>query len=360
MSEPRAPALEFVLPGDPAARSGGYGYDRRMVAGLRSCGWRVTVHALDASFPAPTPAALASARSSLARLRDGALVLIDGLALGAMPQVVAAEAQRLRLVALVHHPLAAETGLSAAAAAALERSERAALESVRRVVVTSCATREALRAYGVAPERIDVVVPGTDAGPLARGSGAGSVRLLCVAALIPRKGHALLIEALAGLQDSDWELLCVGSAERDPAHAALLRRQIAERGLGARIRLAGELDEHALAAAFARADAFVLATLHEGYGMAVAEALAHGLPVVSTCTGAIPEIVPREAGFAVPPGDAAALRRAIGAVVGDAALRARLARGAARAREALPAWSAACVRMADALCKAQADDGLQR
>ncbi len=121
-----AAALALLVPGDLHARTGGYGYDRRILRELATLGWRTTVIPLDASFPAPHAAATADARAQLAGLPDGSAVVIDGLALGAMPDVVAAEAQRLAIIGLVHHPLALESGLDAAQAAKLEDSPSAA------------------------------------------------------------------------------------------------------------------------------------------------------------------------------------------------------------------------------------------
>jgi glycosyltransferase involved in cell wall biosynthesis len=343
------PALALVLPGDPLTPTGGYEYDRRIVAGLRALGWAVTVHALDASFPAPTPAAHAAARAAFARLPDGATVLVDGLALGALPEVAAAEARRLRLVALVHHPLADETGLEPARAEALRRSEAQALAAVGFVVATSGTTARGLARYGVPPERIAVIEPGTDPAPLAGGSGGPGVALLCVAAVVPRKGHAVLIDALSGLADRDWNLTCVGSLARSPQTVAALEHRIAALGRAHRVTLRDAVDRATLDACYARADVFVLPTFHEGYGMALAEALARGLPVVSTRAGAVPETVPSDAGLLVPPGDPAALRDALARVLDDAALRARLAEGARRARARLSDWDAACARLAAAL-----------
>jgi glycosyltransferase involved in cell wall biosynthesis len=342
-------ALALVLPGDPATPTGGYEYDRRIVAGLRALGWTVTVHALDASFPMPTPAARAAARAVFARMPDGATVLVDGLAFGALPEIAAAEGQRLRLVALVHHPLAEETGLEPARAAALRRSEADALAGARRVVATSGSTARALAAYGVSPERIAVVEPGTDPALLAVGSGGPGLALLCVAAVVPRKGHAVLVDALSGLADRDWTLTCVGALDRSPATVAALRRQIGAHDLTHRVTLRDPVDRATLDALYARSDALVLPTFHEGYGMALAEALARGLPVVSTRAGAVPETVPADAGMLVPPGDTAALRDALACLIDDRALRDRLAAGARRARARLPDWNAACVRLAGAL-----------
>jgi glycosyltransferase involved in cell wall biosynthesis len=345
----RARELDFILPGDPEAFTGGYEYARRVVEGLRALGWNVMVRGLDASFPAPTPSAAAHARSVLARIPDGATVLVDGLAFGAMPEIAAAEAGRLRLVALVHHPLALETGLEDGRAEALRASEGAALASARAVITTSGATARALAGYGVAPERAVVVEPGTDPAPLARGSRGRVLELLCVSAVVPRKGHGVLLEALAPLVDRPWHLTCVGSLARAPRTVAALRQQIAKLRLAGRVRFAGEVDRLALERYYDRADAFVLATFHEGYGMALAEALAHGLPVVSTQAGAVPDTVPPEAGLLVPPGDPVPLRRALARFLDEPDLRASLAAGARIAREGLPSWADSCARLARAL-----------
>lgn len=345
-----AERLHFAVPGDPGAASGGYRYDRRIAEALGARGWSVSAVRLDAAFPSPSAAALADAAARLAAIGAGERVLIDGLALGAMPQLALAEAQRLRLIALVHHPLALETGLAPARAEALRAAERAALTAVRLVVATSAATARLLSGdFAVPAARIAVVEPGTDPAPLARGSGGAVPELLCVGALIPRKGHELLLAALARLADRPWHLTLVGSTARDPATAEALAAQIRRLCLGERVRVAGELDEAGLADAYAAADLFVLPSRFEGYGMAYAEALARGLPVLGTRAGAIPETVPDDAGLLVAPGSTAALAEALARLLDDAGLRARLAAGARRARRGLPDWPSQARRLAGLL-----------
>ena len=344
-----SPPCRLLLPGDWHTPTGGYVYDRRIAAGLRELGWPVQVLALDASFPFPTAEALARAEAAVAALPDGTPVITDGLAFGAMPETAERHARRLRWVALVHHPLHLETGLAQAQRQALFASEARALAAARRVVVTSVATAGHLAALGVPPGRITVVEPGCDPAPLAAGSGEAGLNLLCVATLTPRKGHALLLDALAGLGDRAWTLHCVGSLSRDAATAAQVREAIGTLGLHGRVHLHGELDDAALARRYDEADAFVLASHFEGYGMVFAEALAHGLPVIGTRTGAAAQLVPPGAGVLVPPGDAAALRDALAALMDDPRRRAALAQGARAAREALPSWQAACARFAAVL-----------
>jgi glycosyltransferase involved in cell wall biosynthesis len=217
------------------------------------------------------------------------------------------------------------------------------------VIVTSHGTAESVvRDYGVTRARVFVVEPGTEPAPLAAGSAGADVQLLCVAALVPRKGHKLLLRALATVSNRRWRLICVGSLDRDADLVERLRRLAIELGLEDRIAFAGEADGTTLPGHYAAADVFVLPTLYEGYGMAVAEALACGLPVISTRTGAIAELVGDSAGIIVPPADQGAFARAIERIF-DPSVRQQLARGARRVRDVLPTWKDAARRMDDVL-----------
>lgn len=338
----------LLVPGDLTTRTGGYEYDRRMLDGLRRQGWEVDVRTLDGGFPLPTGDDLARADAALAALGDGTLVLADGLALGAMPDQAAGHAARLRLIALVHHPLALETGLDPAVAARLRHSEQQALAVVRHVIVTSPQTARGLAAFAVPRDRVTVVEPGTDPAPLARGSGSSAVHMVCIASLSPRKGHAVLVRALARLRDRDWRLTCVGSTDREPEAVRALRQLVADDALSDRVVLAGEADAAEIGGYYDRSDLFVLPTFYEGYGMVVAEALARGLPVISTPTGAIAELVTPDCGILVAPGDVDGWAAALGRMF-DAPTRAAFARGAAARRATLRTWADAAVEMAGVL-----------
>jgi glycosyltransferase involved in cell wall biosynthesis len=352
--------VHVVIPGDLQIRTGGYGYDRRIIAGLRDRGWRVDVHGLDDSFPTPTSAAREHASRVLADIADGATVLVDGLALGALPSEVEHEAGRLKIVALVHHPLAEETGIDPALAVRLKISETCALAAVRSVVVTSPNTAVRLGEYGVASDRITVIEPGTDPAPLSRGSAIArsaaaigvqpsEVALLCVATLTPRKGYEVLMSALAATPARNWRLTCAGSLDRDAGTVSRVFAQVRDNGFEDRVSFVGDLDAAAVAVQYDWADVFVLPTLYEGYGMVVAEALARGLPIVSTSTGAIRDLVGTEAGIVVAPGDLPAFTDALSRVIGDADLRARLAAGARAVRQRLPTWDQSAASMARVL-----------
>jgi glycosyltransferase involved in cell wall biosynthesis len=339
----------FVVPGNLQSRTGGYIYDRHIVDGLRAMHWDIDVQALDESFPMPTQSAVAHATEVFASLPSGTITLVDSLAFGAIPEIVERHRSRLRIVALVHLPLAADIGIDEEAATRFALAERRALAAASLVVVTGRATLPLLADYHVSPSRVVVIEPGTDPAPLARGSSGPRLQLLSVATLNPGKGHSELLSALAAVPSRDWQLTCAGSLTRHPATVARIRALIQELRLKDHVSLVGELGPSALDESYDRSDVFVLATLRETYGMAVAEALAHGLPVVSTLTGAIPELVGTDAGLLVTPGNVPELTEALSRLIGDAALRARLAAGARRMRASLPPWDDAIARMASAL-----------
>lgn len=328
----------FAVPGALDTPTGGYAYDRRVMAELARLGWPIDPLALPAAFPAPAPADLAATRALFAAVPEASVLVVDGLAYGACPPEII-RAARAPIVALVHHPLACETGLAPERRVELERIERDALALARRVIVTSPATARLLAAdYDVPAEHIVVAVPGVDRASRARGSGERHVRLLAVGALSPRKGYGVLIEALGRLTHLGWQLTIAG-AVRDTAEARRLGNGIAEAGLGDRIHLAGALDDAALESAYDRADLFVMPSLFEGYGMVVGEALARGLPIVATTGGALGETVPDDAALKVAPGDSAALAAALARLLSDEAARAALAEAAWANAAHLPRWA---------------------
>jgi len=346
-------AVTFAVPGSLDQPTGGYKYDRRVIAGLRQRGCEVDVIDLGNGFPCPTPETVHAALPRLRRVPAGQPIVVDGLALGVLPDAAEALRSSHRLIGLVHHPLALESGLTPAEAAALRASERAALSAVSRVVVTSPATRRILVAdYDVPTEIIAVALPGSErmaGAAVGRKPAAGTVNhainLLAVGAVVPRKGYDVLIDALGQLAALHWQLVIAGDCKRDRATAMELATTIARKGLESRVCFAGAVNEHELAALYGEADVFVLASRFEGYGMAYAEAIAHGLPVVGTRAGAIPETVPAGAGILVPPDDAAALAVALNSMMTDVGLRERCS-AAARAAP-MPTWEAAAQTFLD-------------
>ncbi|MDB5651339.1 MAG: glycosyl transferase family 1 [Hyphomicrobiales bacterium] len=328
----------FAIPGDLASLTGGYRYDREVMARLPGLGVAVEHLQLPGSFPSPGPQDLAVTERLLASVPRDAVLFIDGLAFGACPaalvDVIAAP-----IVAMVHHPLALETGLADPSRRALATSERNALARASHVVVPSPATRDVLATdYSVPLGKITVALPGTDRAPQARSSGASSLALLAVGSVVPRKGYDVLVEALTRLGTEYWSLTIAGSLARAPDHVAALEAQIAACGLASRIKLTGEIDAAALDALYAGADVFILSSHYEGYGMVLAEAMVRGLPIVVTTGGAADDTVPDAAALKIPPGDVLGLRSALLRMVQDAPLRKSLAEASFTAGQALPTW----------------------
>ena len=327
----------FVLPGDvddPATVSGGNVYGLRMSEYLGAR--RVAV---PGAWPSGDRAALARA---LDALPDGEPVVIDGLVAYGSPEVIVPAAARLRLIVLVHLPLADEAGLDPAVAADLDTRERAVLRAAGAVVATSpWSARRLAEHHGL--DRVHVVMPGTDPAPPARGTD-GRSRLLCVAALTPHKGQDLLVTALAMVADLPWTCTCVGPLGRDPGFVARVRELIDRHGLAGRVTLAGPRTGPALEDSYAEADLVVLPSHAETYGMVVAEALMRGIPVQATAAGAIPDTLGRVSdgsvpGILVPGRDPAVLAAAVRRWLTEPDLPDRLRAVARQRRQALRGWA---------------------
>ncbi|MFC5067248.1 glycosyltransferase family 4 protein [Flaviflagellibacter deserti] len=336
--------LTFVFPGDLARPTGGYGYDRRIIAELRDMGWTVETLSLIGAYPFPTDRERAAAAEAFAAIPDRSLVVVDGLAFAVLPEIARTHARRLGLVGLVHHPLSHESGLNTAAIRTLHESEREALACARAVIVTAPKTSKlVVEEFGVDAGVVTVAEPGTDRFGHALGRGDPPV-LLTLGSLIERKGHDVLIDALKRLTDLPWRARFVGEAS-DPEWAAMLRERAA--GLGERVTFAGPTDNahHELLGA----DIFVLPSRYEGYGMAFTEALACGLPVVGCPVGVLPDVLRDGSGTMVPVGDVDALERALRDLLSDPKRRAETARAAARAGSLLPVWAETAHRFGAAL-----------
>lgn len=341
--------VSLIVPAPFDTISGGYGYDRRIVAGLRELDHHVTVIELPGVFPLADTTAQDAACAAWDRLEHGTRPVIDGLALPAFAGLDDALTAR-DAFALIHHPTALETGLDERARDLLRAREQRLFSRMTRLIATSAGTAETLtRDFAVDPGRIRVVTPGTDAAPHCRGSGGSTCRILSIGTLVPRKGHDLLLRALARLFDLDWHLTIVGAADRDPVCAHGLAALAEELGIAQRVDFAGALTGTDLDAAWRRADLFALATHFEGYGMAVAEALKRGIPVVVTDGGAVGALVTPESGVVCPVGDRDQLSKSLRRLIFGTALRAELAEGAFAAGQRLPGWNQQAALFADAI-----------
>lgn len=327
----------FAIPGDITTLTGGYIYERRLLESLRELGREVQHVRVGASFPDPSSNDVADTVAQLRALGPDRPLILDGFLVGAMPTDALALVTA-PMVAMVHHPLALESGLDPARREYLFRTERDNLALTRHVLVPSPHTASILtERYGVAADRITVARPGTDARPTPRQPTTPPL-ILSVGIQHPRKGHDVLLSALAQLRDLDCTAVIVGSSY-DAAHSAELHRQHTRLNLGDRVRFAGLVTAAELDRLYRSATLFSLATRYEGYGIVFDEALAYGLPIVSTAVGAVPDTVPADAGILVPPESPDALAAALADLLTDPARRETLAAAAAQAGAVLPRWT---------------------
>jgi glycosyltransferase involved in cell wall biosynthesis len=336
---------------NPARPSGGNLYDRRVCAGLAETGWEVLIATVGGGLPGPGPGSGADLDRIVSAVPDGEIVLVDGLIAAPAAAHLVPHAGRTRMTVLLHMPLA--TALDARHDASARRSERVVLRAATGVVVTSEWTRhQVLTRYKIPAFRVHLAQPGVDR--VATPGRPVPGRLVCVGTLGRHKGQDLLLEALADLGDLDWHCVLAGSLDRDPDFVDQLRTRIARLGYGDRVRLPGVLTGAALSHAYATADLLVAPSRSETYGMAVTEALAHGVPVIAAAVGGLPEALGSGAdgtvpGQLVPAGDPAALAAAIGAWLGDERHREGLRAAARRRRSNLRGWEQTTQEVANAL-----------
>jgi glycosyltransferase involved in cell wall biosynthesis len=336
--------LYFAIPGDINTLTGGYAYDRRLSAELRALGHNIEHLRLSNRFPVPDADAFADAAAQFSALPDQAIVIADGLAYGVMETIAEQHAARLNIIALCHHPLMLEAGLSSAQVQQLFSSEQRALNAAKAVIVTSPMTGKILaEQFSIPSTKITVALPGTDPQIFSRCTSNPPV-LLTLATLTRRKAHDVLIDALATIKHLEWSARFVGGAEFDPEWALFLKQKVATYGLEQRIIFTGTITN--TANEYSAADVFVLPSLFEGYGMAFAEALSFGLPIVAARTGAVPDVVPDSAGILVAPHESITLADALQKLLTDTSLRQQLQTGAQAAARNLPSWADTAVVVA--------------
>lgn len=349
-------ALVFAYPGDLKTVSGGFIYDSCVIRELTLLGWEVELLSLGADFPFPSQETLNKAVQLLCQTQPGKPIVIDGLALGAMPEAIAQASVNHPIIALIHHPLAYESGLTADQQVKLQSSERLALSYADQVIANSPLTAQYLReSYGVDDKKITIVMPGTHqpSPPLhqvrTHFTTQNEFKWLSVGSIITRKGFDILIKALAPLNEIPWSLSIVGDTTRDVMAYRHLLQCIDQFDLQDRIHIHGALDDLHLDALYRGADGFVLASLFEGYGMAYAEALSYGLPIIGTSGGAIVQTVPSSAGILTPPADITNLTAALKLLMSDPDRREQLSKGAQEAAKKLPTWIESAKIFADVI-----------
>lgn len=327
----------FAIPGDITQKTGGYIYERKLLEGLRAAGHPVEHIAVAGTFPDPSADEMEDALSKMAGVPDGVPLIIDGLLFGGMATSGFARI-KAPVIAMIHHPLGLETGLSQTRSRHLLALEKANLAYARHVLVPSAHTAKTLiDGFNVPPERITIAPPGF-ALAKPRLERPGPPLILSVGLLAARKGHDVLVDALAQMTDLDWHCEIVGGTHDRAVEQALVD-QIEALGLSQRIHMAGLVSDQMLSDLFRSAHIFALATRYEGYGMVFGDAMRHGLPIVTCAAGAVPDTVPDSAGTLTPVDDPSAFASALRTYLTDPTAHARASEGSAAAGRTLSDWS---------------------
>jgi glycosyltransferase involved in cell wall biosynthesis len=327
--------IAWVVYGPWAQRTGGYVYDARVVEGLRALGERVEVFELG-----PTPS-IAHALELPVRIARGQpdVIVGDELCFRELAAAFALRPPRRgpKRVMLVHHPAAWETPRPQVVARWLERG---AMRAADLVVATSTETAARLQREKWTRE-VRVVEPGADRLPARphRPFDPARTHLVFVGSVMARKRVLELLDAFDhDFAGTEATLSIVGSLSRDVPYAARVRTRVERSArLRAKVILRGEVGDEAVADALADADALVLPSALEGYGMILSEALFAGTPVIAARTGAAPRLV-REGNDGLL-ADADELNTVLRDYFDSAELRARLLRGAAGRAVTLPRWA---------------------
>jgi glycosyltransferase involved in cell wall biosynthesis len=349
MDDPHALMVSLITLGDPGTLTGGYLYHRRIAALAPRFGARVEFVAVPAApFPLPVAAGPVVLRR-LARQRPD-VVLLDSIAAGYLAPWLPARRPRAPLAAMLHQPPGGiDSGRARTTAQAV--LDRWAYRGGFPLLAASSALADDLAARGFPRSRLRVVPPGRDVAP-APAAPPGDLRrgrraaVLSVGNWVARKGLLDLLEAVARLPDGAVTLHLAGDPDAEPGHAARVRARLAGADLAGRVVVHGPLPVAEVAALYAAADVFALASTREPYGTVYGEAMAAGLPVVGYAAGNLPHLArDGEEGLVVPPGNVAALSAALARLAGDEPLRTRLGRAAARRAATFPTWEQTAARL---------------
>lgn len=251
-------------------------------------------------------------------------------------------------VATIHHPITVDRDTEVEAAgnwlrrmkvrrwySFLTMQKRVSRRISKIITVSECSKRDIGREFRLPPDRFRVVPNGINTDyfyPLGGVKRAEHQILVTNSADTPLKGLRFLLEAVAAIRKKrEIHVVVIGTPKKE----GVIERLVAELSLGDTVRFTGRIPYEEFARYYAEATMAVIPSLYEGFGMPAGEAMACGVPVISTTGGALPEVV-GEAGILVPPGDADALRDSITALLDDPERRRSLGEaGLARVSQSL-------------------------
>jgi glycosyltransferase involved in cell wall biosynthesis len=336
----------LTLYGSLDERSGGFRYDRQLVAGLRRAG--DTVEVVELPWRDYARGLLDNGSRAFRRRLDVDVdvMLQDELA---HPSLVRTNRHlSYPIVSIVHHLRASEPRPLRSLYGAVERRY---LDTVDGVVCNSTTTHSVVTDLGVdagstvvAPPAGDRFDPEIDSERIDSRAREGALRLVFVGNIEHRKGLDTLVDGLAAA-DAEAELTVVGRAV-DERYAQSVRESVSEAGLDERVRFTGRLPDDELAAVLESSHVLAVPSRYEGFGIVYLEGMSFGLAVLASRAGGASDVVTDgETGALVDPDDSTAVAAAIETLAGDRDRLAAMGRAARRRYESHPDWDETTARV---------------
>jgi len=295
--------LHFLCPGNINSLTGAHIFTKRLTDGLKKNGHHVVIHQLTNDFPFPSDNSLQETQNILNLIPPSEIIIFDNLISTAIPGLLKEMDNKERLVCLFHLPLSIYPGFSAYQREILTASEDETLSYTHNILAVGPFVENFLINHGVDKKRIILTFPGVDVFPQKKIYPTKPRKLISVANFIRSKGHVPLVKALTALKNINWILDCYGDLDQDRQYLADLQAMIRRSDLQKKIFIHGTISGKALSEAYLNADLFIHPSEFETYGIAITEALAHGIPVVSSTGGGTLSTVPATMGKFFKPDD---------------------------------------------------------
>jgi glycosyltransferase involved in cell wall biosynthesis len=343
--------LHFLISGDINTLSGDSLYLKRLADGLHAKGHKVFIHNLPGDFPFPEENSLNQCEIIFNSIPDGELVIVENNILSAIPGIIKKYQSKYKIAGLVHLPVSLRADLTILQKEIIAATEKEALHAIGGIVTSSHYIKNKLLAWNVDEKKIFTVVQGVDSFPLKKKYPRLPKKLLTVANYIRNKGFSHLIKALSAHSSKDWTLECYGDKNFDREYLSEIQLLISRNKLKDRIILNGPLKREALSKVYLDADLFIQPSDFEVHGMALSEALMHGLPVVASTGGAITDIVPSNMAKLFKPSDVYALQSILEELFENETLYNNLCKNAATYHLSAQSWEASVLQFEDILKK---------
>ncbi|NBC83494.1 MAG: glycosyltransferase [Bacteroidetes bacterium] len=277
----------ILQPNPKATLSGGYIYNQRIWKELKVLVEECYLVNWDDDFPFPSDRTIIECDKWLQNTHTGAVLIIDSLIPGTIPDLLKKYKHKYSYVALMHLPLSLNPDIDGQNKKNIAFYESVALQCTDHIVVTSERTYDYLMQSGVENKPVSIIPPGTDPVKINRQYPANPVNLLSVSHILPHKRQMDIIEALSALTNYPWTLTICGDTNIKPQYYEELLKLVSKHNLEKRIIFEGKVEHDELTTYYSRADLFIHASEYETYGMVVAEAISHKLPMITSDFGGL-------------------------------------------------------------------------